>query len=736
MAMTHDYLDFLNERIEIAPANSEEELQAAQVISDLMAQHNVEPAIEDFEAPLAPGLAPTVLAIVMLVGLVLAGVTPFPLNFIGFLLAAVPAALSVLRVFGREVSFTFGPSAQSQNVVAVHRAEGPLVTKGSRTIVLVAHYDTPRESPLRTSPVAPYLPTLAKLSHPCSFVVVACAFLQLMGFLPLPFRVVVLIVGILAAAPAVVLAVGSIMERTAPCTEGANDNKAAVAAMLGVLENVRPSGAEPRAREFERPAEPEAADAPEAEPGAEGAEPAVAEAGAPAEAPSAATTPEPEAPAEPAAQGEQDAQQQPELPMGVRHGEETLRALAILPEECEIVYVALAQRPVTASEPAASATSAGATSTISLDAGDLAAAANEVATTVAETAPSAEVTAADLPTDRFSIVMEDGGESVGPQDEAGLTVVAGEDPDATQAVPVQRPEAPNDPEWGKTSFRPQLSSVARRASLFDLPDPSASEADPFDTGAGSPLSQPAADQFGADPLAPSQPADSQEPISTISAADLEEAAPKKPGLLDRLRGLARRKSTGAGEAGDDSWRGGAATRSGLRLVDDEEAAPSEEELRDAVLKLGDDALIAHDIWFVALGGSSLDHAGMRAFLARHRSEVRGCFVVNLDCIGAGALTALKNEGLELTRRADRRIYRLLSGVAADLHTDLALVPHDWADTDATPAMRASLRGLTLMGIDANGLPALSKTPDDVAENVSGDQAATVAAMVTEMIRRS
>lgn len=699
MAMTHDYLDFLNERIDIAPANSEEELQAAQVISDLMSQHNVEPSIEDFETPIVPTLAPSVFAILMLVGLVLAGVTPFPVNFIGFLLAAVPAVLSVLRLFGREVSFSFGPTAQSQNVVAVHRAEGPLVTKGSRTIVLVAHYDTPRESPLRTSPLAPYLTTLAKVSHPCSFVAAVCAFLQLMGFLPLPFRIVVLIVGILASVPSVTLAVGSVMERTSPCTEGANDNKAAVAALLGVLENVRPSGAEPKAREFERPAEEAPADA-EAEAAQEG-----------------------EAPVE-AAPEAQDADQpapQPELPVGVRHGEEVLRALAILPEDCELVYVEPAPRPV--EEPAA-----GATSTIELDASALGRA----------DAPAAEapVTAADLPTDRFSIVMEDGGEGVGPQDEAGLTIVAGDDPDATQEVPVQRPDAPSDPEWGKTSFRPQLSSVARRASLFDLPDPSEGENDPFDTGTGAPTAQAPVERTGDDPLAPAPAQDASEPISTISAADLEEARPKKAGILDRLRGLARRKgSNDADSADDDAWRGGAATRSGLRLVDGDDV-PAEDELRDAVLKLGDDALIAHDIWFVALGGSSLGHAGMRSFLARHRSEVRGCFVVNLDCVGAGALTALKSEGLELTRRGDRRIYRLLSGVAADLHSELALAPHDWADTDATPAMRSSLRGLTLMGLDANGLPALSKTPDDVADNVSGDQAATVAAMVTEMIRRS
>ena len=310
------------------------------------------------------------------------------------------------------------------------------------------------------------------------------------------------------------------------------------------------------------------------------------------------------------------------------------------------------------------------------------------------------------------------------------------DPDATQpAEPLERPDAPSDPEWGKTSYRPQLSNVARRASLFDLPDPSASETDPFATDPNGTRVRTADDAAA--------PVESQfevltgtpqvEPLGTTDADDDHGAEKPKRSLLGRLRG----KGQSDGEDSDDgrTWRGGAATRGDLRLVEDGEQ-PSEGDLRDAVLSLGDDALVAHDIWFVALGGSALDHAGMQAFLARHRSEIRGCFIVNLDCVGAGRLVALKNEGREETRRADRRMMRLLGGVAGDLHVQLGQETHDWADTDATPAMRSSLRAVTLMGVDESGLPALSRTPEDTIENVSGDQASQVAAIVTEMIRRS
>ena len=271
MAMTHDYLDYLNEKIGISPANSEEELQAAQVIADLMAQHAVEPVIEDFDEPKMSGLAPAGLAVLCLIGMVLVGIGVLPLTIIGLVLAALPAVLSLMRLFGRSPKISFGPRAQSQNVIAVHKATGPLVTKGSRTIVVCAHYDTPRENFLYTSPVAPYVTLLSRISVPCALAVGVCALFQLLVFLPDVLRAVFWIVGIFAALPAAVVAVGTISSRVGACTDGANDNKSGVAAMLGVLENVRPSGATPKVREAATAveAEPEPATAADAEPAPE-----------------------------------------------------------------------------------------------------------------------------------------------------------------------------------------------------------------------------------------------------------------------------------------------------------------------------------------------------------------------------------------------------------------------------------------------------------------------------------
>ncbi len=331
---------------------------------------------------------------------------------------------------------------------------------------------------------------------------------------------------------------------------------------------------------------------------------------------------------------------------------------------------------------------------------------------------------------------------------------------------------PGDSEWGTSTYRPNFSDVARRVALFDLPDPRESAFDPLESSAPlAPLNLPAIEDGApatepetplAMPAAPAaesrfeqaeaaQPAASEtigvisngsQPVETLSSDHRKGRKASGGGFMSKLKGAFSGRGDASGEFDSDyeddngTWRGGAAARSDLRLVGDEEGVPTEEELREAVLRLGDDDLVAHDIWFVALGGSSLDHAGMRSFLARHRSEIRGAFVINLDCVGAGDLTLLTHEGREVKRRADRRLGRILTGVARDFHVDLGQRDYGWTTTDAYPAMRSSLRAVTIMGLDDAGLPALSHTQADVPENVSGDQAALVTELVTEAIRRS
>ena len=164
--------------------------------------------------------------------------------------------------------------------------------------------------------------------------------------------------------------------------------------------------------------------------------------------------------------------------------------------------------------------------------------------------------------------------------------------------------------------------------------------------------------------------------------------------------------------------------------------PTQEDLRQAILGMSNDELLAHDIYFVALGASNVDHAGIKHFLAEHRGDIRGAFLVNLDSVGAGDLVFLTHEGRTSTRRSDRRMGRMLMSIAKDLHIPLGRAKLDWGETDATLAMQNSVRATTLMGMSPDGVPALSATSDDVPENVNPSQVVAVSDLIAELIRRS
>ena len=725
MANTQDYVSYLDEQIGISPATSQEELQAAQTIEELMRDHNVEVSIEEFDAPSWGRLPYKILLVLLFVGMLLSGVGGVPVRLVGMLIAVASTIILALDHTGYASIFeNFGPAGRSQNVIAYHKASGPLVTKGVRPIVVVAHYDSPHESFLYDSQISPYLTLIRKYSPYCVLAVGIIAFFQILGFLPAGFRRLIWLVGLVAALPPLVIGVGAIAERFARCTLGANDNRASVAALLGVLNAISPSDRVLDIQPKERPVEDEE-------------------------------------------------------PAGIRRGKEVLEQLGILPEGCEIEYV--------------THRGADATSTLSI-------ARDEIVTAAAEADPS--YVASDnseakdmllsgtarltLVEDAAEEISEEAAEDEAAEDEADVTAEV-LDPNSTVPVPVepqeQQPDAtPDDASWGVSTYRPGVVDVARRAVLFDLPDPSEASSDPFATDPNAQRIQlgGAANQGGAGRYgAASEPAGNRfRPISELPELGDEldepegvEPAPAGQAEPKRFRLFGRRAvepeesmsewlgvdddfdaktdgreigswdnfdSDGRGGSGRPDrptrWKGGAATRESLRLVDGEE--PSEEELAEAVLSMNDDELLCHDIWCVALGSSDLDHAGMKAFLAEHRSDVRGAFVINLDCVGAGKLTILTKEGLGRTRRADRRISRLLKNAAADLHVELAEAAHDWATTDATPAMRKSMRGLTIMGKGENGLPAFSHTAGDVQDNIDPEQVATVANLVAEVIRRS
>ncbi len=349
-------------------------------------------------------------------------------------------------------------------------------------------------------------------------------------------------------------------------------------------------------------------------------------------------------------------------------------------------------------------------------------------------------------------------------------------PQQAKPMPASAPTAP-DPMASASSMS--------RASLFDLPDPASLPSDPLGTGSmpavkqaspRQPLSARVPDLAGdsapqhpraasvpdiavapAGQGASHAPAPSQAPegafeVMTADAAPQQAEKPaKKPGLAARLFGRKKKEEAsmsewlGVGEdfdaktsgreigswdkfEDDSSWKGGAVVLDG---------GLSDEEITDAVASLGDDELLGHDIWFVATGSSAHGGAGMQAFLDAHRDKLRGVFLINLECVGAGDTSIVLREGTHKPLKGDRRISGLLNQVSADFHTPFSSVDMPFVETDACVAMNMSLRSITVAGVDPSGPRfACAGCDEDEPYNVDPKKVENVANVVTEVIRRS
>ena len=332
-----------------------------------------------------------------------------------------------------------------------------------------------------------------------------------------------------------------------------------------------------------------------------------------------------------------------------------------------------------------------------------------------------------------------------PQRAMNIPDIASNAPQVTRTVPPVVPAVDPAPRTIAGA-----ASAANRASLLDLPDPSALASDPFaNVGATGSVhvSSPSTSQFTVinsdDVVAPSAPAPGT--FDTIKAPAPQPVKKKKRGLFGRKKkqdessmsdwlGVdsnydAKRSGRDIGSwdnfEGDDGWKGGAASDGTL----------SETELREAITSLGDDELLGHDIWFVATGSSENGNAGARAFLESHRDRLRGVFLINLECVGSGMLAMVSTEGERRVLKGDKRIMGLISRVSSDFHHEIGAVDMPFVDTDAHAAMEMSLRSVTLGGVDGASF-ACSHSTEDIPVNINTDNIDLAADVVTEVIRRS
>ena len=239
MATTRKYLNHLLQNTGITPACSEEERAAAEDIARIFSNHGFEPEVQEFNASGTPKVVLAALGIALFVGAVLMGIGGV-VGIIGLLLTVAVGVVYVLERMGKLSFAGLGASGLSQNVIAYHKASGPLASPRNRPVVVVAHYDSPRADLFSQFPYATYKPIIVKLMP---YMMVVPAVLAIIRLLPFPggAKVVFWLLAIVAALIPLAHAVGIIANRfILPYTSGSICNKSSVAAMLGVMDAVAP----------------------------------------------------------------------------------------------------------------------------------------------------------------------------------------------------------------------------------------------------------------------------------------------------------------------------------------------------------------------------------------------------------------------------------------------------------------------------------------------------------------
>ena len=239
MANTQKYLNHLLQNTGITPACSEEERAAADIVADIFRDHGFQPEIQEFSASSSDKVAQAAMGIMVFVGSVLMGIGG-AVGIVGVIIALAGAVLFAMERSGHPVLSNVGAGGLSQNVIAYHKASGPLASPRNRPVVVVAHYDSPRADLLSQEPYASYRPILVKL---LLFAMVAPAIMAVVRLLPIPgpAKIVLWVLAIIVALIPLANAVAIIANKyVLPYTSGSVCNKSSVAAMLGVMDAVSP----------------------------------------------------------------------------------------------------------------------------------------------------------------------------------------------------------------------------------------------------------------------------------------------------------------------------------------------------------------------------------------------------------------------------------------------------------------------------------------------------------------
>jgi hypothetical protein len=121
-----------------------------------------------------------------------------------------------------------------------------------------------------------------------------------------------------------------------------------------------------------------------------------------------------------------------------------------------------------------------------------------------------------------------------------------------------------------------------------------------------------------------------------------------------------------------------------------------------------------ELWIVGSGAGGAGSSGMRAFVEAHRDwSPDHTLFLHYKCVGGGALHYLRREGPLGDTAYDSQLVELARRVSASgLFGELT--PVDWPeDTEGGVAVRAGFQALSLLSLEADGLPRNRRLASDL-----------------------
>ena len=188
------------------------------------------------------------------------------------------------------------------------------------------------------------------------------------------------------------------------------------------------------------------------------------------------------------------------------------------------------------------------------------------------------------------------------------------------------------------------------------------------------------------------------------------------------------------EEGDDGfgWKGGWA---GDDPIGDPEYAASEAaRIRRRVTESIDRELTEKEVWFVATGAEEVGTIGMQAFLHDFGPDLRDALIINIDGCGAGSLCWASAEGMARRYRASARLVGLARRVSRETETLIKPRVFKGLSTDATPALARGFKAMSIMALDADGVPVNWHWKTDTTDELDASLIEKTAEFVTAMVR--